>query len=115
MDYLWQLWSDVSQAASGEVMKFGMDELTSAVRLNDVYTDALQQGLPEIAESMDVDINALQHVASQRALMVVELLRREGLMGDSPVRQMNTQAAIASAWVDGFFAAMNAVEQQSDS
>ena len=96
-------------------MKFGKEELTAAVRLNDVYTDALQQGLPEIAESMDVEIEALQHVATQRSLMVIELLRQQGLLGDSPVRQMKTQAAIASAWVDGFFAAMNAMEQASDS
>jgi hypothetical protein len=95
-------------------MKFGYEELTQGVRLNDISTDGLRQSLPEIAAEFDVDMASLAHVANQRALMVLELLARQGLLGDSPVRKTKTQAAVASAFLDGFFCALNAMRQQGD-
>ena len=110
MDYLREVWQDVPETAEA-IMKFGIEELTQAVRLNDISVDAMQQGLPEVAANMNVDVNALQHVASMRSLFSMELLRKEGLLGDSPQRNLQTQAAFASTWCDGFFAALHAVEQ----
>jgi hypothetical protein len=93
-------------AEEGGIMKYGYDELTQAVRLNDAVLGA-GRDIPEIAEGFGVDMDALTHVATQRALMSSEVMKISGAMPGG----MLMQAAVGAGWVDGFFAALHMLEQ----
>jgi hypothetical protein len=80
-------------------MKYGYDELTAAVRSNDVASDLLGQNVNEIANGFGVEGGPLLHVASQRSIMAQQASRG------------STSMALTVMFLDGFFAAMHLLEQ----
>jgi hypothetical protein len=95
-------------------MKFGKDEISQGVRLNDAVAEAYD-GMDGVAMSLDVDIGDLVYVMGQRTEMLVEgALTEIPLSFDDTPPGMVIQALLMSSWADGFFAALHMVEQAQD-
>src|SRR5262245_57439643 len=85
----------------GSPMKYGWDEITQAVRLNDSMGSI--QEIPEIFQSFEVDNEAAQKVAFARAEMVIQTV-------PGPKNQF-VKIACAASFLDGFAAALHMLEQ----
>lgn len=85
-------------------MKITREEIFAAVRMNDALADTSQDLFQGIA-AMGVDMDTAQYVATQRARMI--------LMLSPEIRPtVGACATLASLWLDGFAAALHAIEQQ---
>jgi hypothetical protein len=85
-------------------MKITAEEIFAAVRMNDALADSTQDLFKGI-ESMGVDMDAANYCATQRARMI--------LMASPEIRPtIGAAATLASLWLDGFCAALHAIEQQ---
>jgi hypothetical protein len=82
-------------------MKYGYDEITQAVRLNDSMSSI--QEIPEIFKSFDVDEDAAQKVAFARAEMVMATV--------PGAKDPFVKLACAASFLDGFAAALHMLEQ----
>ena len=85
-------------------MKITRDEILAAVRKNDALADSREDLFQGIAD-LGVDMGAAQYVATQRSRMILML------SPEIPV-SIGAQATLASLWLDGFTAALHAIEQQ---
>jgi hypothetical protein len=97
--------------------KIGLDELSTAVGLNDAISDVLQTGnedpVEAVARSLGVDVHAISRISFGRAMLVMEgaAQQKEGLAHmSSEIVQLSM---ISAAWLDGFFAALHILEQRN--
>jgi hypothetical protein len=86
-------------------MKISGEEIFAAVRMNDALADVSQDLFQGVA-SMGVDMESAQYVAMQRGRML--------LMASPEIpATIGAASALASCWLDGFCAALHAIEQQN--
>jgi len=93
--------------------KIGYEQLTEAVQFLDGEVENDDEGgVDKVLSDFNVDINAAMHVSTNRGAMVAE-----NLVSNRPrnaAQGIELLAGLGASWLDGFCAALRAVQRSQE-